>query len=659
MPDLSLLNLPPPQLYPSTSLPQSASSNITTALQSLNTSAALPLTFIPYCSSVESNKIHEVSEQGLNQMSLRKWVSSNNIGVNAVNQLLKMLQPHHSYLPSNCRNLMKTPRETVTMKLLNGEMFYTGILHHIIIKLKCGLRPSTDTILLQVNIDGLPLFKSSSLEFYPILGLCSNCDDQLRFTIACFCGAGKPQPLQTYLRPFLDEIKQLRETGILFDGIKYGFDIQCFICDAPARSYLKGTVGHTSKHACERCLIVGQYKNHRINFSNSEKYLPIEDKYFEMEQKMPFIKSESPLLEINVRLVTQFPLDIMHLVFLGVRRRILLVYYVQGIPPYKLSQNQIRAMNSTILVMKNYQPSEFARKCRTLFELKRWKATEYRSFLLYYGVTLLRDILPVDQFSLFLLLHTAIFILSSDSLIRSHIDEAQNFLEEFVTNAPNILGEDFVVYNVHSLLHIVDDVRKYGPVTKYSAFPFENYLFSLKLNLRSKKHVLQQLHRRLVEKDQNSAGQSYTKDDRNHDFRPTCKYNEIFDSQQNLLSYNCKKIYFTDYVLTESLPDNCVLLVNGKVCIIQKIHVSQTDVSFEGVTFTHMYNLYTSPILSSKLNIFYCKGVSENNATSFSRDKIRYKGWQIPYKEGFAIFPLLHSNFFNQICSVFIFLFSM
>lgn len=42
--------------------------------------------------------------------SLREWTSHYNIGVKAVNDLLKILHPHINYLPLDFRTLMKTPR---------------------------------------------------------------------------------------------------------------------------------------------------------------------------------------------------------------------------------------------------------------------------------------------------------------------------------------------------------------------------------------------------------------------------------------------------------------------------------------------------------------------------------------------------------------------
>ncbi len=56
-------------------------------------------------------------------------------------------------------------------------------------------------------------------------------------------------------------------------------------------------------------------------------------------------------------------------------------------------------------------PFEFARKPRGLCELKRWKVTEFRQFLLYSDPVSLKKILPEILYRHFLLFHVAIKIL--------------------------------------------------------------------------------------------------------------------------------------------------------------------------------------------------------------------------------------------------------
>jgi len=60
--------------------------------------------------------------------------------------------------------------------------------------------------------------------------------------------------------------------------------------------------------------------------------------------------------------------------------------------------------------MKKFIPLEFARYPRSLFEINRWKATEFRSFILYTRPVLLKDVLPKRVYEHFLCLNVSIRI---------------------------------------------------------------------------------------------------------------------------------------------------------------------------------------------------------------------------------------------------------
>ncbi|XP_045461549.1 uncharacterized protein LOC123671627 [Harmonia axyridis] len=315
---------------------------------------------------------------------LRERVNTYNATRNSTTSLLHILKPVLHFLPIDFRTLMGTPGHTEIVKLNNRNMHYFGIENAISKKCQYGIKENAKKISLQINIDGLPLFKSSSTEFYPILGMCRALKDDSPFTIALFCGNGKPDPLESYLRNIIDEINSLKERGINYNGKVYTFDIHCFICDAPARSYLRQTVGHTSKLGCEKCHIVGDYENHRIIYAqkNLKLFNPKLDQDFIAEPLPTYIKEKSPLLRANIKMVTQFPIDPMHLLFLGVVKR-LLVNYFFATSPVKLSQKIMKEIDDRVFILYEYITSDFPRKCRTFKELRRWKATEFKLFILY------------------------------------------------------------------------------------------------------------------------------------------------------------------------------------------------------------------------------------------------------------------------------------
>lgn len=84
-----------------------------------------------------------------------------------------------------------------------------------------------------------------------------------------------------------------------------------FVCDAPARAYVKCITGHSSYHGYERC--TQKEKNiGRITFPQINDPLRI-DESFAVDQKHH--RDISPLTNISI-LVSQFSFDYMHLVWL-------------------------------------------------------------------------------------------------------------------------------------------------------------------------------------------------------------------------------------------------------------------------------------------------------------------------------------------------------
>lgn len=114
---------------------------------------------------------------------------------------------------------------------------------------------------------------------------------------------------------------------------------------------------------------------------------------------------------------------------------------------------------------------------------------------------MLKNILKKDVFLNFLSLHIAITILASPILSKhiDNIDYAQSLLEYFINTFTQIYGEKYVSHNIYNLLHICADVKKYGPIDEFSAFPFENHMTYLKILIYKPDKSLQQLVKRYAE----------------------------------------------------------------------------------------------------------------------------------------------------------------
>lgn len=99
---------------------------------------------------------------------IRKWAIEFNATNRSVTGLLKILNARGmKFFPTDSRALLKTPRNIETVPLAGGHYWHHGIKKSVE-KIFCQLNEDIE-IGINVNVDGLPLFRSSKVEFWPIL----------------------------------------------------------------------------------------------------------------------------------------------------------------------------------------------------------------------------------------------------------------------------------------------------------------------------------------------------------------------------------------------------------------------------------------------------------------------------------------------------------
>lgn len=144
-----------------------------------------------------------------------------------------------------------------TVEKCGGHYAYFGIASGILKLLSQNPGICEDNIDLCFNIDGVPLFKSSNTQIWPIL---CRFRDFSPFIVALYCGQSKPNNVEEYLSDFILELQQLLQEGIVHSGTTHQVSVRAFICDAPARAFLKCIKNHNSYNACERCTTRGTYE---------------------------------------------------------------------------------------------------------------------------------------------------------------------------------------------------------------------------------------------------------------------------------------------------------------------------------------------------------------------------------------------------------------
>lgn len=423
--------------------------------------------------------------------ALAKWAIQNRITSTALNELLVLLRKSDSFcaadIPKSGRTLLKTPKtdDINYVDKCDGKYAYLGIYRYVknfVQRKKIIFK--TNHLSVDINIDGLPISKSSSAQFWPILGRIVEFEDQQPFVIALYSGKSKPSDVNSFLNDFVMEMIQLHVKGMSINGTNITVGIRAVLCDAPARSFIKGIVGHTSKNGCERCTILGVSVNRRVVFLDQNCALRT-DTGFRHDEYQEHRTSTSCMLDVpNIDMIKSFVLDSMHLVFLGTCRRIL-SFLQKGPKEVRLDELNIDLLSAKLInIGKTCTPSDFVRKPRCIQDVERWKATELRQFCLYTGIVVLKHIVSYDVYMWFVGFSVALRLLHLPDADQrnNHLDLARRLISEFIQNARILMGDVFISYNIHNLIHIADDVEHFNAsLFDISCFPFESFLYQLKL----------------------------------------------------------------------------------------------------------------------------------------------------------------------------------
>lgn len=59
--------------------------------------------------------------------------------------------------------------------------------------------------------------------------------------IGIYHGKVKPKRVEEFLKPFVDEALPILNAGVIINDHKLSIKIRAFICDSPARAFIKGT----------------------------------------------------------------------------------------------------------------------------------------------------------------------------------------------------------------------------------------------------------------------------------------------------------------------------------------------------------------------------------------------------------------------------------
>lgn len=350
----------------------------------------------------------------------------------------------------------------------------------------------------------------------------------------------------------------------------------------------------------------------------------------------------------NIDMVQDFPSDPMHLLYLGIVKKMVVNLWCFGKPGCKLSFNEMSKLSKLLVAQKGNIPCEINRKPRSLLQSKRWKATEFRTFLLYTGPVILKDILRRDKYINFLSLHVSAVIMSNKRYMHCYSEYAKSLLEYFVQTFIILYGKINASTNIHHLLHLHDDVIKFGTLQNFSAFPFENCLQSILQMIRKNNKVLEQIVCRISE--QNSCIFNIYEHQNLNNSEPKLQsphingplVNDLNPESTNSVLNQFSTIIFNKFKLKTNEPENCCSLIDNTIVLIKNF-ISTNDGNFViGHKYKSLTDFYSKPCKSSKFGIYLVDDLS--NLQAWNLKQIAYKCIKLEYKKKIVVIPMLHTK---------------
>lgn len=377
-------------------------------------------------------------------------------------------------------------------------------------------------ITIQFNIDGVQTFKSSKVSMCPIQIMINELPYKLRKENVILAGlwASSQKPdMDIYLNAFVEELKELHEKGFQCKPPGYAEPITIKVhtilapVDSVARPSLMNMHQFNGKYGCHLCLhpgrgvatgkgrariYCGDVGSKRTAEEFEENALQAADNVVnpDSERKddtVNGVKGVTLLSTLPVfNIIKSFPPEYMHSLLLGVVKTFLKAWFDSKHHEEEWYLGDKRNLfDEKMREIK--PPSEITRTPRSISDLKRWKASEFKNFLIYYSLPVLKGLMRKKYYQHWFLLVYSITTFISEFIPQRNFEIATLAIRKFVLNVERLYAADLMKFNVHLMLHLPDTVKNFGALWAWSAFPYEAYNYVLRQMLKNSQCIIQQV----------------------------------------------------------------------------------------------------------------------------------------------------------------------
>lgn len=262
--------------------------------------------------------------------------------------------------------------------------------------------------------------------------------------------------------------------------------------------------------------------------------------------------------------------------------------------------------------------------------MAHWKGLEYRTFLLYISIVVLKSALPLDIYEYFLTFFCAVTICSSKQHFK-FLDLAEALLGHYVEYYRDHYGEDYMSSNIHNLLHLVDEVRKFGELSTFSTYPFESKLYEIKNLLRNGNRPLAQVAKRIAELTYAETG------------KPLAVLSGKYLSLNKKSGNSFLKINFENFMLSTETSDKWFLTKDRRIVEMLCAAVENGQIFIQGKSLQNLQAYFETPVKSMYLNIYTADELRKNAPWQYSIEDVKCKLVAVKNGHQTVFLPLLHT----------------
>lgn len=197
---------------------------------------------------------------------LAAWVVLYKQPREAVNSLLNILREDDPSLPKDRRTLCNVPKQySKQIVVMNSGKYVQFGFMASLKQLLSNADVSGSELWFDINIDGVPISKSSNCCLWPIL--INVVGFKTILLVGIYFGYEKPHDINESMEPFVTEFLELCGKGLKFKEKMFTVHLRCVVADAPARAFFLNIKYHSGYYSCHKCKIPGEFSSKKSVFS--------------------------------------------------------------------------------------------------------------------------------------------------------------------------------------------------------------------------------------------------------------------------------------------------------------------------------------------------------------------------------------------------------